>query len=196
MQTCAGADKLALNSLDLNDISRELTKMPDRHCPRVCAQTLDLLIEIADSKMVSADDKEVLHNLRKVMGMVASDLLYPKPRVMDTLFFPNKANVKKIVNYISKAKKNLIICIFTMTNDDLAKAVIDRHNAGVNVRVISDDECASAKGSDIERLANAGIPVRTDDSPQYHMHDKFMVVDKSFVMTGSFNWTFSAGSHN
>lgn len=28
------------------------------------------------------------------------------------------------------------------------------------------------------------------------MHDKFMVVDSTFVLTGSFNWTFQAGSNN
>lgn len=28
------------------------------------------------------------------------------------------------------------------------------------------------------------------------MHNKFMIVDNVFVMTGSFNWTFQAGSHN
>ena len=28
------------------------------------------------------------------------------------------------------------------------------------------------------------------------MHDKFCVVDNVFVLTGSFNWTFQAGSHN
>lgn len=28
------------------------------------------------------------------------------------------------------------------------------------------------------------------------MHDKFMVVDGKFVLTGSFNWTFQAGSSN
>lgn len=52
------------------------------------------------------------------------------------------------------------------------------------------------KGNDCERLAAAGIPVRTDDAEQYHMHNKFMIVDRNFLLTGSFNWTFQAGSHN
>ena len=28
------------------------------------------------------------------------------------------------------------------------------------------------------------------------MHNKYMVVDTAFVMTGSFNWTFQAGASN
>jgi len=45
-------------------------------------------------------------------------------------------------------------------------------------------------------LADAGIPVRTDDDERAHMHNKFMVVDREFLLTGSFNWTFQAGSSN
>jgi mitochondrial cardiolipin hydrolase len=44
--------------------------------------------------------------------------------------------------------------------------------------------------------SDEGIPVRTDACPEYHMHNKFMVVDSTFMVTGSFNWTYQAGSHN
>ena len=59
---------------------------------------------------------------------------------MDALFFPKKTNVNQIVKYIKMAKKTLSICVFNITNDDLANAIIERHKAGVEVRVISDDE--------------------------------------------------------
>jgi len=55
------------------------------------------------------------------------------------------------------AQKELVVCVFNITNDDLADAIIERHNAGVNVRIVSDDECAKNKGNDIQRLADAGI---------------------------------------
>ena len=28
------------------------------------------------------------------------------------------------------------------------------------------------------------------------MHNKFMIVDQTFLVTGSFNWTFQAGKSN
>ena len=52
------------------------------------------------------------------------------------------------------------------------------------------------KGNDCQWLADAGIPVRSDDNEVAHMHNKFMIVDGTFLLTGSFNWTFQAGSSN
>ena len=45
-------------------------------------------------------------------------------------------------------------------------------------------------------MCDAGIPCRTDSEVQYHMHNKFMFVDSTFLITGSFNWTFQAGKSN
>ena len=45
-------------------------------------------------------------------------------------------------------------------------------------------------------MSDAGIPCRTDNEVNYHMHNKFMVIDSAFLITGSFNWTFQAGKSN
>jgi len=177
-------------------LSRTVAKMPNRHQREVVEQTYDVLFEVAASKMTSDADKEILANLRKHIGQVEEDLMRPKPRYMDAFFFPNRANVTKLANYIKMAKKSLYICVFNLTNDDLANAVKHVHNQGVDVKVITDDECMKNKGNDCQSLADAGIPVRTDDDERTHMHNKFMIVDGTFLLTGSFNWTFQAGSSN
>ena len=58
------------------------------------------------------------------------------------------------------------------------------------MRIITDDEAMKGKGADTQRLADAGIECRTDNEVKYHMHNKFMIVDQAFLLTGSFNWTF------
>ena len=50
--------------------------------------------------------------------------------------------------------------------------------------------------SNVYTLASLGIKVKIDDSSRYHMHHKFCVIDKSVVVTGSFNWTDQAVNHN
>ena len=97
---------------------------------------------------------------------------------------------------IRTCKYSLDICIFTMTNDKLFEAVEECWNANIDVRIITDDECVKQKGSDVYKLASIGVPVKTDSNAQYHMHHKFVVVDKRVLITGSFNWTVQAVKNN
>ena len=187
---------MAAEETNLDMLSRNVAKMPNRHERQVVEQTMDVLFEIAAAKMTSDADKEILANLRKHIGQVEEDLMRPKPRYMDAFFFPNRDNVYKLERYIKMAKKTLYICVFNLTNDVLADAVKLVHSQGVTVRVITDDECMKNAGNDCQSLADAGIPVRTDDDERAHMHNKFMIVDGVFLLTGSFNWTFQAGSSN
>ena len=55
------------------------------------------------------------------------------------MFFPNKANVNKLIGWLNKAKKTLDIAVFSVSNDDIVRAVVAKHKAGVKVRVITDD---------------------------------------------------------
>ncbi len=128
--------------------------------------------------------------------MVNDDLLTAKPRYMDAFFFPNEKNIDRLVTYLSKAQKSLKVCVFNITNDKLANVLADAHKRGVSVRIISDDECMQNQGSDVHWLHEQGIPVRTDDQVQFHMHNKFVIIDDTHLITGSFNWTVQAGKSN
>ncbi|TNV76500.1 hypothetical protein FGO68_gene16806 [Halteria grandinella] len=141
-------------------------------------------------------DKEVLASLKKYVALVEEDLYQPKPRYLDAFFFPNEKNVDRIVQYLSKATKSLKICVFNITNDRLANAIADAHKRGVQVRLISDDECMHNPGSDVSWLSSQGVPIRTDDNEQNHMHNKFAIIDDTHLITGSFNWTVQAGKSN
>ena len=66
----------------------------------------------------------------------------------------------------------------------------------MNKRLISDDECAKNKGSDIYNLSAQGVETRTDSNIQSHMHNKYAVIDNKILVTGSFNWTWQAVKSN
>jgi len=93
------------------------------------------------------------------------------------------------------ALSELLICVFTISDDRLSDAIMAAHRSGLTVRVISDNDKMHDRGSDVERLSQAGVNVRIDRSPE-HMHHKFMVIDGHTVMTGSYNWTRSAETRN
>ena len=146
--------------------------------------------------MESDKDKEVLKGLRSMIREVEEDLYQPNNQVVDAFFFPNLSNIGKMKKYIQKAKKTIDLCIFSFSNDDLSGEIIEAHKRGVKVRIVTDDEAMKNKGADAQKCADEGIEVRTDNAEQYHMHNKYMVCDSFYVVTGSFNWTFQAGKSN
>lgn len=90
--------------------------------------------------------------------------------------------------FLRSAQRTLDICVFNITDNDIAKCVIDAKKRGVKIRVITDDANSVSRGSDIEYLGNYDIECRLDNSPS-HMHNKFAIVDGCKLLNGSYNWT-------
>jgi phosphatidylserine/phosphatidylglycerophosphate/cardiolipin synthase-like enzyme len=110
-------------------------------------------------------------------------------------FSPGHEIKDEIRNLLRRAESSVNLCIFTITDNELAGEIISCYKRGVNVRIITDDEKTEDNGSEIYRLSTTGIPVKIDHS-HYHMHNKFGVIDNKFAITGSFNWTYTATKHN
>lgn len=102
---------------------------------------------------------------------------------------------RRIVGLFEACRRAADVCVFTITDDRIAEAMTAARRRGVAVRVISDDDKATDRGSDIVKLSEAGVSVRVDRSP-HHMHHKFAVFDDATALTGSYNWTRSAAAHN
>lgn len=110
-------------------------------------------------------------------------------------FSPGNDCLDAILESINSAESSLKICVFTISDDRIAEAILAAHKAGVTVKVITDNEKLYDKGSDIRRLAEAGVPVRVDVTHN-HMHHKFALIDNEALLTGSYNWTRSAANYN
>lgn len=188
-QLVANGKGVPASDADLQELSKHLVTMKGRSEKSNIQAVVSKMFEEAVKKATNAEDKIMLSNLRQLLHVVEEDLLDVKPQKLDTIFFPDPKGVQRLVKYLSMAKNTLRICVFNITHDDLAKAIEDAHKRGVEVKIITDDECMNNLGSDIVNLAKAGIQVRTDSSKEAHMHNKFVVVDDEFVITGSFNWT-------
>ena len=115
--------------------------------------------------------------------------------VSEVKFSPVNDCASSIINFIKSAKKNLFICVFTISDNEISKEIIAKHKDGVNVKIITDNDKQFDKGSDIQELSDAGIEVKMDET-RHHMHHKFAIVDKKYLLTGSYNWTKSAAMYN
>lgn len=111
-------------------------------------------------------------------------------------FSPGTTCVQEIVRQFQQAKRTADVCVFTITDDRITRAIIAAHQRGVNVRVLTDDEKSRDLGSDIRRLVDAGITCKMDIGNPAHMHHKFAIFDGKLLLNGSFNWTRSASENN
>ncbi|MFE8602421.1 endonuclease [Archangium gephyra] len=114
---------------------------------------------------------------------------------MEAHFSPGEAPLRAIVRLIGEARGSADVCVFTITDDRITRALLEAHHRGVRVRVVSDGDKAMDPGSDIHRLLHEGVPVRVDRT-EAHMHHKFAVFDRVRLLTGSYNWTRSAATEN
>lgn len=114
---------------------------------------------------------------------------------INVFFSPGDTCVKHINELIESAISELDICVFTISDDRISRALVKAMKNEVSIRIISDNTKMYDEGSDIENLAKVGIPVKIDTTDN-HMHHKFMVIDQKIVLTGSYNWTRSAALYN
>ena len=143
-----------------------------------------------------ASEKNNFAVYQKIMKFFLKEYYKPKPSICNVYFFPNTKNEKFLVEMLRTCVKSLDIAIFSITRDNFAKAIIEVFKRGIKVRVIADDECVKNYGSDVYRLAAEGIPCKTDSNAQFHMHNKYAIIDESVIVTGSFNWTSQAINNN
>ena len=103
-----------------------------------------------------------------------------------------------VLHAIASARRTLRVQIYTFTSRPVLAALLAAERRGVAVRVIVDAGQFRGDRNDtraVQRLATAGIKVLVDTVPGL-MHDKIMIVDEATVLTGSFNYTWSAEHRN
>ena len=110
-------------------------------------------------------------------------------------FSPGTECKNAIIHNIKQAQETVEICVFTISDNDIARQILASHKKGIHIKVITDDNKINDVGSDILEMYDAGIPVRVDGTRSL-MHNKFCIIDKQIIITGSYNWTNSAADRN
>jgi phosphatidylserine/phosphatidylglycerophosphate/cardiolipin synthase-like enzyme len=166
-------------------------------------------LELAEKVEIDLEDYKRLRSkvfdLAKSQGLHGFDWLEDAMKILDkakeitysshAFFSPEDSGQEDLEQLLLSAHKAIWVCVFTISDDKLAKALIHKHKQGLDVKVVTDNDKMYDRGSDVFEMKEAGIPVKIDDT-RHHMHHKFAIVDKEILVNGSYNWTRSADEYN
>lgn len=118
---------------------------------------------------------------------------------IELYFAPSDGNETKIDSVLKLAQFSVDFGMYTFTSTALSSELVDLNNQGVQIRGIVDNFETSDQV--YYRLKQQGIDVQ-NHYPDALLHHKYCVIDAGHensdptVVTGSFNWTYSANTIN
>lgn len=110
-------------------------------------------------------------------------------------FSPKGGCTRAVVDQLSQARETLDIAIYSLSSEEIAKAILRAKTKGAKVRVLCDRTQNGQRSSQNSYLKSEGIDVRVYEGSGL-MHNKFALIDKKALITGSFNWTQNAEEDN
>ena len=144
-------------------------------------------------------------SLGSLILLLPPSCLIAAEMVVHTCFSPQGKCSNYILREIDTAKHELLVAVYAFTSDDLAGALVQARKRGVAVQVVVDREfdrlndnskSKFLEGQKIAVRRIAGAMSSPGEKDSGLMHQKFAVIDRRVVFTGSYNWTHSAESRN
>lgn len=103
------------------------------------------------------------------------------------LSFDPQTSETAVVNLINDARKSIDVSLYGFENANVASALISAYQRrGVQVRMSTEFDSEPLVG--YQRVILAGIPVKLGNDSGI-MHNKYFIVDKKYIVTGSTNLT-------
>lgn len=129
--------------------------------------------------------------------IACSALAAPMPAsgTIEVYFSPMGGATEAVVAEIGKAQEEVLVQAYSFTSTPIAKALLEAHKRGVKVEAVLDKSQLSERYTSATFLSNAGVPVLIDDKHAI-AHNKIMIIDRSVLITGSFNFTKAAEEKN
>ncbi|MBK7453286.1 MAG: hypothetical protein IPJ46_06095 [Anaerolineales bacterium] len=114
---------------------------------------------------------------------------------LQVLFSAEDHVISNLIALVNDAQVSVRFLAFSFTDYPLAKAMIDRAAAGVDVKGVYETFGSTSTGSEMKTFWCAGVPVRQDGNGSF-LHDKIIIIDNSIVVTGSLNYSSNADDSN
>jgi phosphatidylserine/phosphatidylglycerophosphate/cardiolipin synthase-like enzyme len=119
---------------------------------------------------------------------------------MSVYFTPQDRPGDAVVRAFNGAHREILAAIYEFTESEIAGALLAAHGRHVEVWLLMDQSASRDRGSQYFRAAaSLGDRLRLRaglSGASGILHNKFAVIDGTRVLTGSFNWTYSAEDRN
>jgi len=109
---------------------------------------------------------------------------------------PNGKGGSEVVSAITAAKTSVHMTMYMLSNTDVINALIARHKAGVDVKVLLDSSTTTANGSVYNQLRSAGVGVAWSSSQFNFTHEKCVIIDGKTAWIMTMNLTLSSPTSN
>jgi phosphatidylserine/phosphatidylglycerophosphate/cardiolipin synthase-like enzyme len=119
----------------------------------------------------------------------------PSTGTTEVFFSPNGGVTDAIVREIGKARQEILVQAYSFTSKPIVKALLDAKKRSISIIAVLDKSQRTERYTAATFLANAGIPVYIDDKHAI-AHNKIIIIDRSTLITGSFNFTKAAEEKN
>ena len=112
----------------------------------------------------------------------------------ETIVAPAFDDIKKIIiEELNKAINTIYVCVAWFTDDEIRDVLLAKHQAGVDVRVITYHDGVNNKhGVDFQDIPH----IERRGERGGIMHRKYGIIDNHVTIAGSFNWTDNASERN
>ncbi len=114
---------------------------------------------------------------------------------IEVCFSPEGQCINGIISAIDQAKKSIFVMAYSFTSPHITEALLKAHERGVRIQMLIDKSQINNKYSPLARLHQEGISIYIDPAKGI-AHNKVMIIDDRFVLTGSYNWTNVANARN
>ena len=103
-----------------------------------------------------------------------------------------------ITRYIDDSMSDICVAVAWFTHRDLFQAILNALKRKVKVSIIIIDDIINRgpNGLDFELFLSKGGQIRFMNTRNLLMHNKFCLFDGKCLITGSYNWTYSAEDRN
>jgi phosphatidylserine/phosphatidylglycerophosphate/cardiolipin synthase-like enzyme len=116
------------------------------------------------------------------------------PKDQEVCFSPEEPCDVKLLKFIQSAQKSIDVAIYDITLDAVVHALLVQSKK-IPVRIIADRRQSKGPHSLVPLLIKAGINIRYGHQRGI-FHNKFTIIDRKMVETGSFNYTNHATKAN